>query len=126
MSGEFKKDISASCKGESSCSLTHTQSLTDHMENGGRHQVAALISDLIHPIMLCTQPGDDHLVDSPVSPQREEAPVPGVLVHNLAIPDQLHGARVPGLKGHVGGVGEVQGRGKNELDMRDREKKGKV
>lgn len=76
--------------------------------------------------MLCTQPGDDHLVDSPVSPQREEAPVPGVLVHNLAIPDQLHGARVPGLKGHVGGVGEVQGRGKNELDMRDREKKGKV
>lgn len=102
-------------------------SLTDHLQPGGGNQVSIHISDLIQPIMPCTQPHYDDLIEGAVPAQRDEAPVAHVLVCNVALADQLH--RATGGLGVIraqGGFVRVSGGGKNEACMRDRKKEGQV
>lgn len=77
--------------------------------------------------MSCGQPHNNNLIDGTVPAQRDEPPVAHVMVHYLALPDQLHGTtRGPGVKRAQGGFIRVPGGGKNEVGMRDREKEGQV
>ena len=97
------------------------------MEGGRRNQIPLPISDLIQPIVPCTQPGDDHLVYPSVPVDRDQAPVAGVLLHYLPVTHQLHGAagRVK-VKGGDGRVAMVGGGGENGVGMGGGQKEGDV
>lgn len=102
-------------------------SLTDHLQQGGGHQVAIPISDFIHPIVPWGQSHYDDLIDGAISAQRDEAPVPHVVICYLAFADQLHGTTWGfSVERSKGGFIRVSGGGKNEVGMRDRKKEGQV
>lgn len=102
-------------------------SLTDHLQQGGGHQIAVRVPDLIHPIVPGGQPGYDHLVGGAVPAQRDEAPVAHVVVCDVALAEQLDGAaRGLRVEGAQGGFVRVSGGGKSEVGVRDGKEEGQV
>jgi len=89
--------------------------LTAHLQNGGRHQVAVTIPDVVDPGVLDAQPCDDHLGRRPVRRLLHGHAVQEAIVsvQDAAVPDQPHGgapvarlavARGPGREGERGVV----------------------
>lgn len=105
----------------------YSTTLTDHLQQGGGHQAAVPIFDLVHAVVPRGQPRDDHLVDGAVPAQWDQAPITQVVIRYLALAHQLHRATGRlGIKRSEGGFVGVAFGGENEMRVWNGEKKGKV